>query len=201
MHQFHSRHAFSVWKCLIFAFVLSLASVFQGAAIAQDEPRELSDLRQGYRKEVEFATRSLRDRYMAKLEGLKRTLGARSDFRGALAVEQEIDRVKQTLLDAMGVEKFAGVWKLHYNGSEVRRYVINTEGTVSFSEHNGAQIPPKSAKIVFRDGQYTLDLGFGELERLSITPSGLTCESFQGKEKMDANVMLNKGVAQREATK
>ena len=51
---------------------------------AEDENAELAQARTLFEKEVEFSTRPIRDRYLSRLESLKRSLGSRGDARGKI---------------------------------------------------------------------------------------------------------------------
>jgi hypothetical protein len=77
---------------------------------------------------------------MLKLETIKRTLGSRGEAKAALAVQEEIDRMKAAASDASGVAKFAGVWKIMYDNAAVRRYAITVDATVIWSEENGKPV-------------------------------------------------------------
>ena len=82
--------------CRTFSQVVSLAAVLAsacGVSRGQDDPPDLAQARALYQKDVEFATRPIRDRYLSRLDSLKRSLGSRGDARGAVAGQEEIDRV------------------------------------------------------------------------------------------------------------
>lgn len=159
------------------SFAVSFASAC-GVLQAQEEPSELLQARAVFQKDVDFVTRPIRDRYVSRLDSLKRALGSRGDARGALAVQEEIDRVKET---GGGADKFAGVWNLKYNTGEVRTYSITPEGNVTMTELNGTRVPPKTAKIIIKGSDFTVELAEGILERFSFVHGKMVVDHFNPK--------------------
>jgi len=98
---------------------------------AEEESPELKAVRESYEREIDFATRPIRDRYLSRLETLKRSLGARGDARGALAIQEEIDRVKTAVPGSGGVARFAGLWRVTYSNNTHTIFAINPDGSAS----------------------------------------------------------------------
>jgi len=166
------------------SLIVSLAAMFaavHGVARAQDDPPELSQVRGLYQKDVEFATRPIRDRYLLRLDSLKRTLGSRGDARGAAAIQDEIDRVHASIPDP-GMEKFAGTWKIIYSSGATKRYVISQEGLVVYDEADGKRIPALKAKLMVKNNDVILDFKNGIIERFKLNGKNLAIERFDPKE-------------------
>src|SRR5687768_17097425 len=106
MIPLHPMH----FRLLVLILLLLNGRVLIGA---EEEPNELAQARSLFQKEMEFITRPVRDRYLSKLETLKRTLGSRGDARGAVAVQDEIDRTRLAQGDISTV-RFAGRWLITY---------------------------------------------------------------------------------------
>ncbi len=149
-----------------------------GSLQAQDEPPDLMQARALYQKDVEFATRPIRDRYLSRLDLLKRTLGSRGDARGAIAVQEEIDRIKDL---GVGLDRFAGTWSVKYANGTVRTYSITADGSLSFTEENGAKIAPKIAKITLKGTDFVVESAEGTIERLTLSANKLMVEHFNPK--------------------
>lgn len=167
-----------------FSLVVSLAAVLacaRGVARAQEESPDLAQARTVYEKEVEFSTRPIRDRYLSRLNTLKRTLGARGDARGAAAVQDEMDRIAASVPDA-GMLRFAGVWKITYPSGETKRYVISADGAVTCDENMGKRITPQKSKLTLRGSDIIMDFKNGAIERLKLSGKNLSIEHFNPKE-------------------
>lgn len=89
------------------------------------EPPELVSVRAHYDEEISKATKPVKVRYAEYLETLKKTLEAKHDTNGALAVQQEIASLRLLPVDAMHPTKVV-VWNQH-NGE------FNDRGTQSFN--------------------------------------------------------------------
>ncbi|MCF7790174.1 MAG: hypothetical protein K9N47_28910 [Prosthecobacter sp.] len=72
-----------------------MASLLLGLAASfscfSAEPAELTSARGNYQKQIKTLTDPVNARYLAYLESLKKSLGAKGDLDGALAVQKEID--------------------------------------------------------------------------------------------------------------
>ena len=158
---------------------------------AQEEPADLTQARTIYQREVELATRPIRDRYLLKLESLKKMLGSRGDIRAALAVQEEFEKFANI---GMTFERFAGVWKVAYNGGTLRTYSIAADGTFTFVEENGKRLtPPLVGKLRVRGADVTIEHEVDSLERLSISGGKLTLEHFRPKATYPAGPPANRG--------
>lgn len=150
----------------------------RGVSQGQDEPAELSQTRALYQKDVEFATRPIRDRYLTRLESLKRSLGSRGDARAALVVQEEIDRVKGI---GAGLERFAGLWRIKYSNGSTLTYSISPDGEMTLTEDNGKKVAPRTGKITVKGSDCVVENFEGTLERLSIAGDKLSIDYFSPK--------------------
>jgi hypothetical protein len=167
--------------------VISLAATitfFGGPLCAEQEPPELAQARTGYERDVEFAVRPIRERYLLRLDSLKRTLGARGDARSALAVQEEMDRVNDL---GSGLDRFAGVWSVKYVNGTVRIYSISAEGVLTVTEENGTRIAPRTAKITHKGADFMVESAEGTIERLKISGNKLVVEHFNPKSTYPAS--------------
>lgn len=146
---------------------------------AQDGIEELARARGAFEKEIAFATRPIRDRYLSRLEGMKRSLGSRGDARAAVAVQDEIDRVNAMNPESAGVVRFAGVWKIDYTNGVKRRYSISVDGGVTFDElAEKPMTPPMKGKLESKGNDFLIDWGDGSIERLKISSKNLMIDHF-----------------------
>ena len=165
-------------------FALGLSAV---GTLAQEDPADLIQARALYQRDVEFVSRPIRDRYVTKLETLKRTLGSRGEAKAAAAVQDEIDRVKATVPEP-GAEKLAGNWLIAYVNSGTRRYNISQDGFVTLSEMDGKPVnPPLKAKLAAKGADFLLEIENGKIERLKITGKKLSIEHFSTKALFESN--------------
>lgn len=156
------------------------AFLFLGAwADAEETPSELVQARSTYEKELEFATRPLRERYLARLETLKRSLGGRGDVRAALTVQDEIDRVSAAAQQP-GFGKFAGSWMIQYENGGTRRYTIKADGTVIWVETDGKPQGETPGKMRQEGSDTVVEMQFS-LERISLSGERLIVEHFAPK--------------------
>src|SRR5687767_4082098 len=99
---------------------VALSIVFPSRADAQEanDPVELRNARATYQQQIKVTTDPIRLRYSQTLESLKKTLGARGDINGALAVQRELDSLGLPQLPPMGVRDDAKlvVWNQNNGG-------------------------------------------------------------------------------------
>ncbi len=140
---------------------------------AEEKNAELKKERELYDREVEFAMRPIRERYLFRLDKMKRTLGGRGDARGALAVQEEMDNVATTAKGS-GVARFAGTWALAYtNGTTNRHYGITPAGVVTWIDENGKPFNVVG-KVQLEGSDFTIRFpGDERVERITIAPNGL----------------------------
>jgi hypothetical protein len=126
---------------------------------AQEESPELKLAREAYEREIDFATRPIRDRYLLRLETLKRSLGARGDARGALSIQEEIDRVKNSSGSGPGegVGRFAGVWRITYADGSRQIFTIRADGSATFGPDVPNSTPQHSGKVTLAGSEYLLE--------------------------------------------
>ncbi len=99
-------------------------------ASAGDESAELSEARARYEKDVEIATRPLRDRYVQALERIMKSLTLRGDLAGALMVQKEMEPFSS----AVGIARFAGDWVCQYVNGAIHHYTIDPDGTIFWTD-------------------------------------------------------------------
>lgn len=74
-----------------------ITSISNGQTIPQgkrDEPKDLEEIRNNYSQELNASVSPLKSLYIAKLEVLKQQLALNGSLKAALAVEEEMDKVK-----------------------------------------------------------------------------------------------------------
>lgn len=91
------RHVFTA-VCVALYAVISQPAAAQEA----DGPVELRNARAAYQQQIKITTDPIKLRYSQTLELLKKSLGARGDITGALAVQREIDSLGLPQLPPMG---------------------------------------------------------------------------------------------------
>lgn len=149
------------------------------ACAAEEVPDELVKLRATFDKDIDFATRPIRDRYVSRLETLKRSLGSRGDARGAAAVQDEVDRIRVISGGPGAFAKFAGTWKLTYSNGMKQTYVFTADGMVSGTNSEGKPLP--AVKLVVKGSDVLLDFNQGPIERLKLADKTLLIEHFSPK--------------------
>lgn len=158
---------------------VAVAVCLSGAISGQEENQELAQARALFEKDIEFASKPIRDRYISRLESLKRSLGARGDARGAAAVQDEIDRIREAVPAQQSFAKFAGTWTVKYNNGAIHHYVITADGQVTHDDNDTN--PPKKAKLVIKGNDVMLDINDLWIERLAIKGGKLLVENFSPK--------------------
>jgi len=177
-----------------FAATLIVLSFGPAQVPAQDGIEELARAREVFEKEMAFSTRPIRDRYLSRLESMKRSLGSRGDARAAAAVQDEIDRVNGINPEPSGVVRFVGVWKIEYTNGTTRRYSVSSEGTVTFDEMGGKTVTPAKAKLTLKGSDFVVEWADGTLERLKISGKNLIVDHFNPKTNYPAGQPSTKGV-------
>lgn len=164
---------------LIIVLALSILGT-SSSIFAQDAVPELQQAKAQFQKEVDFTLRPVRDRYLSRLQALKRTLATRGDVRAAVAVQDEIDLITAITNEAAIMAKFVGTW-VQQGGTEARRYTIRADGRVEWlTSETGA---------VFRTGQLSRNgkdfliiwEGFDHVDRITLVENGAFMESFAPK--------------------
>ena len=187
------------------ACLLPIALVWFGAgncARAQEALGDLAQARAAFQRELDFATRPIRERYIVRLETLKRSLGARGEARAALAVQEEIDRVRAAGAPTVeGVAKFAGVWLIEYKlggPNYSRRYAIKNDGALTWEEENGKpMLPPRKGRIAARGSDYVAEFDGSATERFTLSGDKLTVEQFNSKASLASGVPENLGTGSK----
>lgn len=185
------------------ALLLAISLTWLGigeASRAQDDPAELAQARGVFQNEMEFATRPIRERYLSRLETLKRSLGARGDARGAAAVQDEIDRLKAAQATAQeALARLAGVWQIEYKlgTNYTRRYVIKPDGGLLWDEELGKAFGPRKGKVTVKGVEYRFEFDGGAVERVWFTGGTLLLECFNTKASLDAGTPDNTAVGKK----
>ncbi|MEQ1852145.1 MAG: hypothetical protein ABMA01_11200, partial [Chthoniobacteraceae bacterium] len=184
------------------AILLIICSLFPARRGADDAPDELARARAVFEKEIEFSTRPIRDRYISRLDSLKRSLGSRGDARGAAAVQDEIDRVQAGGLDGSGVARFAGVWRIEYTNGISRRYSILPDGSVIYDQSAGKPMSiPLKSKMAMKGNDFLVEWADGSLERLTISGRNLMVEHFNPGTSYPAGEAATRGVGKNSGSR
>lgn len=176
---------------LVLAAILAgLAPGFCAAASAADEPAELSEARARYEKDVETATRPLRDRYVQALERIMKSLTLRGDLAGALMVQKEMEPFAL----GVGVARFAGDWVCTYSAGTVHHYRIEADGTFYWTDRT----PKKKLQATMRGNDYIVDFGEDNvIQRFTLAGSELKVEHFNPKTSFPKGPPALRGVGKR----
>ena len=156
---------------------LAVQQELDRAQVPGDEPAELAQARAAYRKDVEFATRPIRDRHVSKLGVMKRSLGGRGEIRAALAVQQELDRVQALGGDPGDVARIAGTWMITYTNGGTNVFVIRPNGAVR-TQDPGTPIQ-LTGKVQWKDSAFVLEFD-GKTARPGQTNDRLWALSLAG---------------------
>ncbi len=184
---------------LLLAMCLTLLGIGE-ASRAQDDPADLAQARGVFQKEMEFATRPIRERYLSRLETLKRSLGARGDARGAAAVQDEIDRLKASVATAQEtLARLAGIWQVEYKlgSGYTRRYLIKPDGGLLWDEELGKPFGPRKGKVTVKGAEYRFEIEGGAVERVWFSGGTLMFECFNTRVSLDAGTPDNTAVGKR----
>ncbi len=102
---------------------VSVATLLLGLATAftclSAEPAELTSARANYQKQIKTLTDPVNARYVSYLETLKKSLGAKGDLDGALAVQKEIDALGGPAKVVSGADKIV-IWNQNNAGKADR---------------------------------------------------------------------------------
>jgi len=182
------------------AVILSLAvitGIYAGivpcvcaAAPAVDEPGELSEARARYEKDVEFATRPLRERYVQALAKVKKSLTFKGDLAGALMVQKEIESFGM----GVGIARFAGDWVCTFASGSVHHYRIESDGTFYWNDRT----PRKKLQASLKGNDYVVDFGDDNImQRFTIAGNELKVEHFNPKTSYPKGPPALRGVGKR----
>lgn len=171
-------------NCVV-AFLL-LANLSRAGGAPQEENPELAQAQAQYRRDMEFATKPTRDRYLSRLDSLKRQLGSRGDARGAVAIQEEVDRIMASIPDeslVTAAAKLAGTWKITYSTGELRTYAVSSDGSVSFLHFDptGRLSGTTKKKLLLKGGDVLVEFQEGAIERLKVSGGKLLVEHFNPK--------------------
>ncbi len=137
---------------------------------ANEPPAELKQAQAQFQKEVDFALRPMRGRYVARLQTLKRTLISKGDLRGAVAVQDEIDLTVATANETEIRAKLVGTWTGEFKG-ERRSYVVKTDGTVDWLKHDNGLLVTGQLQRRGKDFIFFWET-IEETHRVSLTETG-----------------------------
>jgi hypothetical protein len=134
-------------------FLLLLLTVGWSAALLAQEPAkppaELEALKHRYQQDIEAADKPVRDRYVASLQMLMRSLTAKGDLAGALVVQTELNAMKGPAALLLGLWHYhgpagPGVREFHANGT----FAIQPGGPA----HGKWEITEDKLKLIYPDG-------------------------------------------------
>jgi len=153
----------------IYLSLAALLLLLPPAVVAQ-EPVELQQARQRFQTEVDFTLRPIRDRYVARLETLKRTLASKGDLRAAVEVQNEIDLVQAIANETAIRAKLVGTWTGQFKDG-VRRFTFKADGTVEWGYQGAAN---SANGRLLRDGKdFVINYEHhDETQRLSLADTG-----------------------------
>jgi len=172
------------------AISTGLAPGVCAAASVADEPAELSEARARYEKDVEIATRPLRDRYVQALERILKSLTLRGDLAGALMVQKEME----PFASGVGIARFAGDWVCTFSSGSVHHYKIDADGTFYWTDRT----PRKKLQAAMRGNDYVVDFGDDNImQRFRLAGSELKVEHFNPKTSYPKGLPASLGIAKR----
>jgi len=164
---------------------------------AQEIPPELQHAKAQHHKEAEFTLRPLRERYIARLETLKRTMTGRGDVRAAVAVQDEIDLLVATVNEAAILAKFVGFWVGPAGAN--RRYSIKADGTVQWVHENTTILATGRLVRNGKDFTFIWDANGDEVSRVNLTDTGIVMDIFQPRTTYPAQPPANRIILTRTA--
>jgi hypothetical protein len=176
--------------------LLALALMACSRAHSDEIPAELQQAKAQHQKEVDFALRPIRERYIARLETLKRTLAQKGDVRAAVAVQDEIDLLSSQLNEPTIISKHAGTWVAPVGQN--RRYSIKPDGTVAWIFDNAQVYAVGRLVRNGKDFTFVWD-SVEEIDRVTLNDNSIVLESFQPKSNYPAGPVLGKYTLTRTA--
>jgi hypothetical protein len=166
-----------------------------GPARADEEPAELAQARTSYQKEVESATRPLRDRHVQALERIKKSLTLKGNLAGALKVQEEMD----SLGLGAGLARLAGDWVLKYANGTVHHLTIDPNGSVFLMDTAAKQELKTSVRG--RDFIFDYPSPYEIIERVVARGDELQVEHFTPKTTYPQGTPATRGSGKRVARK
>jgi len=146
---------------------------------ANDEPPELQQARTQFEKEVDFALRPMRDRYVARLQTLKRSLVSKGELRAAVVVQDEIDLIVATVNESAILARYVGSWIWDFGGGK-RRFSIKPDGVIEYFSETGALHASGRLTRIGKDFVFvweTLD----QIDRVAVNENTIIMETFSPK--------------------
>ena len=171
------------------------AAIPAASVLADEEPAELAQARTSYQREVESATRPLRDRYVQALERIKKSLTFKGDLAGALKVQDEME----SLGLGTGLGRLAGDWVCKYANGAVHHYTIEANGSVFLKDTAAKQ----ELKTTLHGRDYIFDYPspYDIIERVVIKGDELQVEHFTPKSTYPQGTPATRGSGRRVARK
>jgi len=177
--------------------LLSFVAVVAIAAAAdrtEEEPADLTQARASYQRDVEFATRPLRDRYLQTLERIKKSLTFKGDLAGALKVQDEME----SLGSGAGLARLAGDWVCQFANGAIHHYTIEADGTAFWTDRS----PKKKLKIALRGKDYFMEFPDDNiLERITMNGNELEIEHYTPRSTYPQGAPATRGSGKRVAHK
>lgn len=144
---------------IVLSTVLSSAScTISHAQVSSEDPIELRNTRAAYQQQLKVATDPIKVKYAQLLETLKKTLGAKGDVQGALAVQKEIESLDLPQLSPVGSRDDAKliIWNQNNGGKgdrgSVKANIVLSSGDKEIWRRNGVRLSwdrDKDEKEVF----------------------------------------------------
>ena len=134
----------------IFTFAFGCA-----VAMAEDTPKappELNALKQRYQKDVESATKPIRERYLTDLKSLLRSTTQKGDFAGAIAVQNELSELSPKSEIA---RTLAGKWRFIWAGG-TQDVTFRENGTFTTSRDARGKWVLQDDKLLLQVSRRTL---------------------------------------------
>jgi hypothetical protein len=172
-----------------FLRIVALTLAVVSRAHSEETPAELLQYKTQHQKEVDFALRPLRERYLSRLETLKRTFAQKGDVRAAVTVQDEIDLQSAILNEAVIIAKHVGMWNGPAGAN--RRYAIKADATVQWVYDNGQVYTTGHMVRNGKDFTFVWD-GADEICRLTFTDTGMILEAFAPKGSYPAGPVSTK---------
>lgn len=179
------------FRLAVYALVaLALLLCLQARLRAGDEPAELATARARYERDVEQATRPLKERYIQALEQIKRSLTFKGDLAGALAVQQEMEM----LSSATNSSRLVGEWLCRFLNGAIHHYKFEADGVMYWTDPT----PRKKLKTTIRGKDLIVEFPDDDIiERITTNGNELQIEHFSPKSSYPEGPPATRGVAKR----
>ena len=149
--------------------LLALASSYAASDDQPKAPPELLALKQRYEKDIEGATKTIRERYIADLQRILRSTTQKGDFGGAQAIQTELTGLSVT-------PAISGKWRFTWAGGS-SEFGFKEDGTFTMKGGKTGKWSLETDKILVKYPDGHTDTLF-----LPIDPKGTKGLSWVGPE-------------------